>query len=183
MNRRTVFKRLAVASAAAWILPSCFSDPKKVTIALNRLQVSHDEEMLLADIAEVIIPETDTPGAVAVRAHHFALVMVDDCMGKDEQERYLKGLRSFQQVLGSLTGKKFSESSSGERLEMLTAFEAQREAVDEDAGFFYDRTRALIIQGYQSSQYFLTQVKPYQLVPGPNYNGCAPVARELNTVS
>lgn len=183
MNRRTAFKRLAIASAAAWILPACVSDPKKVTIALNRLQVSHDEESLLANIADVMIPQTDTPGALAVRAHHFTLVMVDDCMTKEEQEKYLKGMRGFESVLKSLSGKDFTEASSDERQQMLTAFEAQLEGVDEEVGFFYNRTRGLIIQGYQSSQHFLTEVKPYQLVPGPNYNGCAPVKKDLNTVS
>lgn len=183
MNRRTAFKHLAVASAAAWILPSCISDPKKVSIALNRLQVSHDEETLLANIADVMIPQTDTPGALAVKAHHFTLVMVDDCMAKEEQEKYLTGMRSFESVLRSLTGKRFSNASSDERLQMLTVFEEQRDAVDEEALFFYNRTRGLIIQGYQSSQHFLTAVKPYQLVPGPNYNGCAPVTKDLNTVS
>lgn len=183
MNRRTAFKQLAIASAAAWILPSCVSDPKKVTLALNRLQISHDEEMLLANIADVMIPQTDTPGALAVQAHHFALVMVDDCMTGEEQDKFRKGMRGFQSVLKSLTGKEFSEASSAERLRMLTVFEAQRGEVDKEVGFFYNRTRALIIQGYQSSQHFLTEVKPYQLVPGPNYKGCAPVAKELNTVS
>jgi len=47
---------------------------------------------------------------------------------------------------------------------------------------FYRKTREYIIQGYVSSQHFLTDIKPYQLVPGPNYNGCAPVA-DKNTLS
>ena len=183
MNRRTAFKHLAVASVAAWILPSCVSDPKKVAIALNRLQVSHDEETMLANIADVMIPQTDTPGALAVKAHHFTLVMVDDCMTKEEQDKYLKGMKRFESVLKSLTGRRFSEASSEERLQMLAAFEKQRDAIDEETLFFYNRTRGLIIQGYQSSQHFLTEVKPYQLVPGPNYNGCAPVTKDLNTLS
>ena len=175
MKRRTVFKHLAMASAAAWLLPSCVSDPKKVSIALNKLNISGDEETLLADIADTMIPATETPGARAVGAHLFALVMVDDCLSAEEREKYLKGMRAFEDALKSLTGKSFSSASPGERLEMLTTFEEQMDEASEETKVFYGKTRDYIIQGYASSQHFLTSIKPYELVPGPNYNGCAPV--------
>lgn len=174
MKRRTVFKHLAVASAAAWILPSCVSDPQKVSVALNRLQVTGDDEELLGDLADVIIPATETPGARGVEAHLFTLVMVDDCLTKEEQEKYLKGMRSFPEVIKSLTGKSFSGASPQERLTMLATLEAHREELPQEASTFYSITKEFILQGYLSSQHFLTQVKPYQLVPGPDYRGCVP---------
>ena len=168
MKRRTVFKHLAMASAAAMILPSCISDPKKVSIALNRLQITADEEELLGDIADVILPTTETPGARATGAHLFTLVMVDDCLPKADQERFLKGMRGFDGETKRLTGRSFSEASAGERLQILTEFEEKLETAGEDAKVFYSKTRDYIVQGYTSSQYFLTEVKTYQLVPGPN---------------
>jgi hypothetical protein len=172
-----------MASVAAWVLPACISDPKKVSVALNKLQVSEDEEALLAKLADVMIPETDTPGALAVKAHQFTLVMVDDCLNKDDQKKYLKGMRTFEKALNKLTGKNFNDASADERLEMLMAFEAHIEESDEETKFFYKRTRSYILQGYTSSQHFLTEVKPYVLVPGPNYHGCAPVSGESKILS
>ena len=172
-----------MASAAAWLLPACVSDPKKVSIALNKLRVTEDEEALLARLADVMIPETDTPGALAVKAHLFTLVMVDDCMNKEDQKKYLKGMRTFEKSLNELTGKNFNKASADDRLEMLVEFEAEMEKSDEETKFFYRRTRSYILQGYTSSQHFLTEVKPYQLVPGPNYNGCAPVSVESKIIS
>lgn len=175
MNRRVVFKHLATAAAAAWILPSCVSDPKKVSIALNHLQITGDEEALLGDLADVMIPATETPGARAVGAHLFALVMVDDCLSQQEQEMYLKGMRTFSDALKSITGKSFADGSAEERLQMLTAVEQRKEGLPEEMKVFYSRTRNYILQGYMTSQHFLTNVKPYQLVPGPNYRGCVPM--------
>ena len=183
MKRRTVFKHLAAATAAAWILPSCISDPKKVSITLNRLQVTPDEEALLGDIADVMIPATETPGARAMSAHLFTLVMVDDCMSKEEQGKYLEGMRSFPDAVLSVTGQSFTEASAEERLKILNAFEEKLDTVDENTKTFYRRTRAYIIQGYTSSQHFLTNVKPYQLVPGPRYDGCASLSNDSNTLS
>lgn len=181
MKRRTVFKHLAAATAAAWILPGCISDPKKVSLALNHLQVTGEEEELLGDIADVMIPVTDTPGARTVQAHLFTLVMVDDCLSKAEQEKFLKGMRGFPAELKSLTGKAFSSASSDERLEMLTTLEGRRVALSEEVRTFYDTTRNYILQGYTSSQHFMTDIKPYQLVPGPHYRGCVKV--EAQTLS
>lgn len=183
MKRRTVFKHLAIATAAAWVLPSCISDPKKVSLALNRLQITGDEEALVGDIAAVLIPATDTPGAREVQAHLFALVMVDDCLSKEDREKYLNGMRNFDNTAKKLTGKSFTDSSAEVRLDILTAFEAKLDSVDEDVKVFYAKTRGYIIQGYTSSQHFLTEVKPYQLVPGPNYKGCAPVSSDQKTLS
>lgn len=183
MKRRTVFKHLAMASAAAWLLPACVSDPERVSIALNHLRVTGDEEALLAAIADVLIPATDTPGALDVKAHLFTLVMVDDCLSKEKQEKFLAGMRRFEDVLRSTSGKKFSNASQEERVEMLTAFEEGMAASDEEIKVFYQQARAYIIQGYTSSQHFLTEIKPYQLVPGPGYNGCASVTEDLKTIS
>src|SRR5690606_22787361 len=102
------------------------------------------------NMADVMIPQTDTPGAVAVKAHLFALVMVDDCLGKGAQEQYLRGMRTFERALTNLTGKAFSSADATERLAMLTAFEAQSEQADEDTRAFYKRTRGYILQGYTS---------------------------------
>lgn len=183
MKRRAVFKHLALASAAAWILPSCISDPKKVSIALNRMKITGDEEELLANIASTMIPATDTPGAREVGAHLFALVMVDDCLPQADREKYLKGMRNFESVVNDITGRPFADANANERLDILTAFEGKLDSVDDDTKTFYAKTRSYIIQGYTSSQHFLTKVKPYQLVPGPNYNGCAPVTSEQKILS
>lgn len=182
MQRRTVLKGLAAAAAAAWMLPSCIADPRKVSIALNNLSVTGDEEDLLAAIAEAIIPETDTPGAKTVAAHHFTLVMVDDCMSEEDQQRYLKGMRKFENALSRLTGKSFTGAEAAEQRSMLEALERGLSEQPEEIAFFWRRTRGYILQGYTSSEYFLTKVKPYQLVPGPQYQGCVAVS-DKETIS
>ena len=172
-----------MASAAAWILPSCISDPKKVSIALNRLHITGDEEELIGKIAEVMIPRTDTPGARQTSAHIFTLVMVDDCLPKNDQEKYLKGMRSFPDEVLKVTGRSFPGSPAAEQLQILTAFEENLESAGEETRMFYETTRNYIIQGYTSSQYFLTEVKPYQLVPGPRYDCCALISDDQKTLS
>jgi len=164
-----------MAAVAAMLVPSCVGDPKKVSIALKNLDVNGDEEDLLANIADTLIPAADKPGAKAVGAHLFALVMIDDCTDKETKDTFMRGLRSFDDTCKSINGKTFSESTADERLALLKKIDADHESFSKDFDTFYGGIRYLIIEGYTGSQYFLTEVKPYQLVPGPNFKGCVPV--------
>ena len=49
---------------------------------------------LLNDIAETILPETDTPGARAAGVGAFIAVMVNDIYSPDEQDTFVSGLES-----------------------------------------------------------------------------------------
>jgi hypothetical protein len=175
MNRRLAIKHLAIASAAAYLLPSCVKDREKLSLALNKLAITVDDEALLAQIADVIIPATDTPGAKAVEAHLFTLIMVDDCFSNADQEKYLKGMRSFDKAMKSFAGKSFMKSSPDEQLEILTLLEQRLDKESEDVQFFYSKTRDYVLTGYVQSQHFLTNIKPYQLIPGPDFKGCLPI--------
>jgi len=180
MNRRTVIKQIAISSAAAFLFPACFRDGKdqQTYVKLNNLKITGAEKDLIGDIADVIIPETDTPGARKLEGHVFVLVMVDDCLGKEDQEKYITGMRSFDESLRTLTGKSFQEANLEQRTEMLNELEKNADKVSGEANYFYRRTRGYIIQSYLSSQHFLTAVKEYKLVPGPNFKGCVPVKNQ-----
>jgi hemolysin activation/secretion protein len=182
MNRRQILKSLAMATTAAVLLPQCIADPKKVSLALNNLDINGDEEELLANIADTLIPATDKPGAKAVGAHHFALVMVDDCTSKEDKDKYLKGMRAFDDYCTKINGTSFTDSNSEERLALLKEIEKQNESLPEEIKTFYSLTRRYIVRGYTTSEYYLTEVKPYQHIPGPVFQGCVPVAQTQNPV-
>ncbi|MBT1704036.1 gluconate 2-dehydrogenase subunit 3 family protein [Chryseosolibacter indicus] len=180
MKRRQMLKHFALATTAAMLLPSCIKDPKKVSIALSNLNVTGEEEELLAAIADTIIPDTDKPGAKTVGAHLFTLVMIDDCGNKESKEKYMRGLRAFDEACEEISGKSFSDLSVEERLTLLKKIDKNEVGLKEDVVTFYMASKQYIIQGYTSSQYFLTEVKPYQLVPGPGWKGCIAVSETPN---
>ena len=173
MKRRTALKYIGLASAAAFILPSCLFDQKKEAIALKNLKITSDEKELLEQFADALIPSTDTPGAKEVGAKQFALMMVDDCLTKPDQEKYLKGLRSFDNEVQSKTGKSFVKASPQERESILIDLEKKKDSLSDEVTMFFSTTRGYIIQGYTQSQHFLTNVKPYKITPGPIFLGCA----------
>src|SRR5688572_19979723 len=115
MKRRIALKQLGFITAGAMILPSCVQHGKEATIELRNIMVNGDQEALLAEIAETIIPATDIPGAKALNVHHFILKMVDDCQGKESQQQFISGLSIIEKAVKEKFDKPFEECSAEDR--------------------------------------------------------------------
>jgi Gluconate 2-dehydrogenase subunit 3 len=174
MNRRTALKYVTLSGAAAMLLPGCLTDKKKVSVALNNLQITAEDEALLAELADTILPAAgDTPGAKQLETHLFTLVMVDDCTAPGDKDKFMKGLRQFNGAFGS---EAFMDITPEKRFEALTAFEKDIDSKDEALKYFYSTARGYTIYGFTTSQYFLSEVRNFKLVPGPVFHGCVPVS-------
>lgn len=181
VNRRTALKSLLVISAGAALLPACLPDQSNASIPLNNFRIDVQQEKLLAELAETIIPATSTPGAKDVSAHLFALKMLDDCYSKDDQQKFLKGLHQLEDTATTTTGQSFIKCTPAQRESLIGSIENKTSAGDE-LNFCYSVMKKQTILAYSSSQFFLTKVHVYELIPG-RYHGCVPVKNELKTAS
>jgi hypothetical protein len=175
MNRRLLLKNFVVISAGTAFLPSCFQGNDQSPLALKNISLGNKDVDTLAAISDTILPATDTPGAKDVGAHLFALMMIDDCFDAARQQKFIKGLEEFKEHINKKSGKAFVANSPVEKTALLKGMQNKNE-VTENAGFFYKTMKSLTIQAYTSSQYFLTKVHAYKLVPGKFY-GCVPVKK------
>lgn len=181
MRRRTAIRQLAFLSAGVTLLPSCFHDQTGKGIQLRNFTVDGDQEQLLEALTATLIPTTDTPGAKELSAHLFVLKMLDDCSSADDRAKFLKGMQQFDSAARSASGKSFALSDPAQRESLLTAIETKK-MPDDDLHFFYSTTKKLTILAYSSSQYFLTKVQVYELVPS-RWHGCVPVKAQLKSAS
>jgi Gluconate 2-dehydrogenase subunit 3 len=173
ISRRTVLKQMIFTSAGLMLIPSCMEEKSKASILVKNFTINTDQEAMLAELAETIIPKTNTPGAKDIYAHLFALKMMDDCRSREDQEKFVKGLEAFEAFTSEKNGKSFMKSSAAERVGILEAIEKDKEAKDEK-GFFYSSMKRYTIQAYTSSEFYLTNVQVYEMVPS-RYHGCVPV--------
>jgi hypothetical protein len=173
MQRRTAIKQLAFACGALLLIPSCMQDKSKAPFLLKKISIDSDQEKLIAELAETIIPKTDTPGAKDVSAHLFALMMVDDCYKQEDQQKFIAGLEAFHVKSKKEFSKPFVNCTQDERERFLTDIDGKKSG-DDNLDYFYATVKKLTIQGYTTSKYFLTKVQVYQLIPG-HFSGCVPV--------
>ncbi len=175
MQRKTAIRQLAFAMGAVLLVPSCMQHKAKASILLKKINLNGEQEKLLAAICETIIPATDTPGARDISAHLFALMMVDDCYKKEDQENFIAGLDAFEATTKKQFNKSFIECSAAEKDTVVATLEAKKTS-DEKLAYFYAAIKKLTIQAYATSKFYLTKVQVYQLVPG-HYYGCVPVKK------
>jgi hypothetical protein len=148
-------------------------DKTKSSILLKKVRISAEQERMLEELAETILPKTSTPGAKDIYAHLFALKMLDDCYNKEDQERFVKGMEKFDKKAKTELDASFVEATPVQRQSLLKKIEADKEAKD-DMTFFYFTAKGLTIQAYTTSEYYLTRVHVYEMVPS-RYHGCVPV--------
>jgi len=163
MERRTAIRHMALLCASAMLLPSCFNNQQGASISLQHITITAKQEQLLAELVETIIPKTDTPGAKELGIHLFVLKMVNDCRPKEEQQRFMDGLQTFENE--NIGGAKFTDSSVQQRINLLKEImEAKNK--ESNLQFFLKEVRKQTLKGYEQSEYVMTKLKPYILVPG-----------------
>lgn len=174
MERRLVIKQVLILAGGLVLLPSCLRDEGKSTLALKTISITLVQEKLLGEIAEAILPRTDSPGAKELNLHLFVLKMVDDCLHPEQQQVFIQGLQAFSDWVRDRSGHSFEELSSSGKQQILTTMERDRKSDGSSASFFYATMKERTIDGYLNSQYVMTRLIVYELVPG-RYNGYFPV--------
>jgi hypothetical protein len=168
VSRRVLLKQLAMASAGIALAPSFISCSSKPSSLYKDIVLTEDQDAMLALISETIIPKTKTPGATDTSVHEFCVKMINDCMSKKDQEKFVKGLDQFS----TISKKEFTLIDASERLKFLNELNERKS--EDDVDFFFKTMRGLTLRGYTSSEYFLTNVQGYKIIPG-KFQGCVPL--------
>ncbi|WP_257667421.1 gluconate 2-dehydrogenase subunit 3 family protein [Parapedobacter tibetensis] len=171
INRRTALRNLLIIAGGAMVLPACYRQSGSATVALNNLDISEADENLLAELVEALIPATDTPGGKELLLHLFVLKMVDDCHSPEDQQAFSAGLNAFAKWAPNELGSSFADADPAKKEALLQSVQ-DGNAPDESIGKFYGITKRRAIQGYMNSEYVMTNLVKYELVPG-RYDGYA----------
>lgn len=138
-----------------------------------------DEEIALLDeIAETILPETDTPGAKAAGVGPFMALMVTDCYWPDEQQIFKAGMQAIDRQSTALYGAGFMSATPTQRLALLESLDAEQlaltESRPEDAPAHYFRMmKELTLLGYFTSEVGYSHALRYAETPG-RFDPCVP---------
>ncbi len=153
-------------------LPAWASGWSKESIVAGRV-LSVDQASVLLAAVETIIPKTDTPGAGELGVDKFVQKMITDCYDKKTQSGLASGLSNLDEQSVQLYGKSFTETSAAQKIKLLQDFEKSSDASTKS---FFGLLKNLTIQGYMNSEYVMTNITHYEMIPG-RYHGCVPVKK------
>ena len=184
MDRRTAVRLLGAGAAV-----TAGGDLASLGRALHRrlgfvggapLRVldAHQNATVVA-LSELILPETDTPGAKAALVNEFIDLLLADWSEPADRDRFLTGLADLDARARAAFGKDFVDGTAAQQAGLLVALddEAARWKASPEATRgaepFYRRMKWVTLFAYYTSEIGAEREDHYQIIPG-RYVPCAP---------
>jgi hypothetical protein len=181
VTRREAIRRVsallggvALIGQSAW-LSGCATTPPAAGLLFSAIDVA-----LLDEIAETILPETNTPGAKAAQVGPFIAMMVTDTYDPREQRIFLDGLATLERECRARNGVDFMAASVPERGALLTRVDAEaieymrrRPDAQQQPPHYFRMIKELTLLGYFTSEIGYTQAMRYIETPG-RFDPCIP---------
>lgn len=181
MNRRDALSRVALllggtVIGAEFFLNGCTTSDKKIGQSID---FTPDDIAYLDEVAETIIPRTDTPGAKDAKVGQFMTVMVRDCYDEKNQKIFLDGMNKLNEASKKkFNGNGFMKITPEQRKELLTELDkeqkeyAKNKKKDDDTHYF-TQMKQLTLLGFFTSEPGATKALRYVAVPG-RFDACIP---------
>lgn len=183
MNRRTSIKQLLLVGAVGVTSVSFFKwfqTAKEVAPG-----TFSPYKIVISELAETIIPRTDTPGAKDAGVELFIIDMLENCTGAKEQNNFMKGLKDLETYTSDQYKSTFVQCNRAAKMEILKHFEKKSNypyaILNKIDGKlfgtpFFKKLKELTVEGYCTSQIGATKGLAYDYIPG-TYDSCIPLTK------
>lgn len=168
MNRRDLLKQLGAGAAVSLVFPAWaegWSQSRLPQTAFLPL----DDETILSDLTDVLIPETDTPGARKLGISTFVKAMAEAMLPEPDQKKFYRSLAAVNNYSEVKKRKPFTQLSFTEKTDLLQQISTEETQEWKD---FFRLLKQYTVQGYTGSEWYMTEVAGYQYAPGFGH-GCA----------
>jgi hypothetical protein len=176
VNRRELLQMIAAATGCAFGANDVLwasADPQ------SPLPYSDADVELLDDVAETILPRTDTPGARDAAVGAFIARYSAACYSPARVALLQAGFRDIDAQMQTLHGTGFRQASQEAKTSLLLGLDRQAKAhaaetaADDRPPHYFTLIKQLTLLGFFTSEPGETRVARYRPVPG-RYKGCIP---------
>lgn len=185
----SLLKRREVLRRAAWLLGGAVSAPAALAIlqgcsakeaapgaaAFVPKVLSAEHFALVSEIAEIMIPKTDTRGAKDAGVPAFIDEVLGAVYDEETRQRFASGAAEFMVEAQKMGGKPFLEQEPQARAGFVKQSLERALEVDGSRPFIL-MTRELTLLGFYTSEPGIMENMEYEAVPGA-FHGCVPVSQ------
>lgn len=191
MQRRELFRLLGAGAALPAFdsnLLAMFQDAQPKSGYTLRTLNPHQNATLVI-MTDLIIPETDTPGAKAVRVNEFIDLILTEWAHEDERQRFMAGFAEVDKLSNDLFAKDFVDVTPVQQTAVVADLD-QRLAVEREnernspyvrrrrynqlSNSFFASVKYMTLYGYYTSEIGFTRELGKEIIPGA-YHGCTPL--------
>ncbi|MEJ7779755.1 MAG: gluconate 2-dehydrogenase subunit 3 family protein [Daejeonella sp.] len=164
----------------------------------DEILFSSDQQLLITEIADIIIPQTTTPGAKAAGVGPFITMMIKECYPEEVQKSFVEGLQNVDKLAKSKFQSIFVDLKLEDRNAIIREIadetikfrktdkdrekaEAEKtnnrinsnnnQPVKPGKTYFFALIRELTIMGYFTSELGSTKALAYLPIPG-KFDAC-----------
>ncbi len=196
MNRRKAIQQTGLMAGAAVMLPSlltllqaCKNEPR---LDWQPSFFKVEEAQFIAKLIDIILPRTDTPGGLDVKADIFLDKIFTHTYDEAGQQKIRTDIIRFNEDCQKKFGDRFVGLSKEKQVEVLKAAEASSGKFNggvwgtavgkqEPVGF-YRSIKSMAMWAYLSSEQIGKEVLNYDPIP-MDYQGCIPLSEVGNSWS
>jgi hypothetical protein len=135
MKRRDVLKAGAVVPAVAAAQHHYAPQAAAKSTGWKPKTLSSAQNETVIALADTIIPATDTPGAKEAKVNEYIDLFLGNAP-RGERERFMSGLKWFEEHSAKQLGTPFSKAAAGDRVKLLLALEEGGAGLEEGHQFF-----------------------------------------------
>ena len=132
-----------------------------------------DQFAMLGRIVDLMIPDTDTPGAYRAGVHRFIDMMLAEYASADSQAVFLEGLAHVGDASRDRHGTAFVELSAQDQFAVLSAVDDEA-FENRNKSEAYRMLKGMILFGYYTSETGASVELRFNPIPGTT-PGCVPV--------
>ncbi len=206
MKRRTALKNLTLSIGYAVATPALFSMLSSCTADVETWKpefLSSNEKYLVTHLVDIILPTSNSPGALDVNVPQFIDKMYHNIESEENKKVFKNGAAIFTEKFEAMFNKKFSKGNIEDIYTLFDSYfklsdvkhqqviqdqQQNLSEIDEDkkASFlmykFLFSVRYYTLFGYYTSKEVGTEVLNYDPVPGV-YKGCISIEEVGNAWS
>jgi len=183
MDRRQMLKQLGLLTAGSLVTRvfDAIAAGTDLHAAPSQSALNESQRQMVAHLAEMIIPATDTPGATEAGVPAFIDRIVSTWYTQREREIFIAGLGEVDGYCTKKFARDFDACDAAQRTEALADADARAgsyrppplysiTAEPDQASPFFFKLKELTVLGYYSSEIGGTKELAYNPVPG-RYEG------------
>jgi len=190
MERREALWLLATAAAIPFVpseMAARLRTARAETQAAGALRTLNPQQnALVVRMAEIILPETKTPGATAARVNEFIDLILTEWYSPEERDHFLAGLADADGRSRARFGNDFVKLAAHQQIAIVKDLDLEMVAdtlAEENnhltrgnhhgAQTFFASMKQLTLTGYFTSEVGATDELHFQIIPG-HYDACVP---------
>ena len=177
MNRREAVQYISLLLGGTIVGSSYFLSGCKSKTGVS-MKFTEADISWLNEIADTILPATQTPGAKAAKVGQFMTVMVNDSYDENNQKIFHEGISKLEDFSKKTYDTSFLKLNGQQRHDLLVKLDTEQKDYmknkkKEEPSHYFRMMKELTLLGYFTSKIGCTEARRYVETPG-KFEGTIP---------